>query len=96
MQIRYRQLVSWLLADFPDIKPEHIDQYLSRWKKILDIEQSRRGWYDMEDYQGLKALGFAYRNLGLRGCEAKNEAREYAASQIENWRKQQWQSIPKS
>ena len=87
MQIRYSQLVSWLLADFPDIKPQHIGQYVSRWKKTLGVEQSRKGWYDMEDYQGLKALGIAYRDLGFRGCEAKTEAREYAATQIENWRR---------
>lgn len=99
MQIRYCQLVSWLSADFPDIRREHIDQYISRWRKVLEIEQPRKGWYDLEDYEALKALGVAYRTLGqptLRGCEAKNQAREYAATQVEIWRQNQWQSIPKS
>lgn len=82
MEIRYRQLSAWLCADFPDIKPEHIDQYIYRWKKKLKVEQRRKGWYDMEDYVGLKSLGCAYRRLGIQD----RDALEYAFSEVKKWR----------
>jgi hypothetical protein len=78
-QIRYRELVQRLSVDFPDVPNNRWDQYLCRWKKQLNVTQPRRGWYDWEDYVGLRALGTAYRRLSLIG----EDARDYAFNQVE-------------
>jgi hypothetical protein len=84
MQIRYTALIQRLSRDFPEAPSEFWPQTLTRWKKRLGVKQPRPGWYDEEDYVGLKALGEAYRRHQLRGSDAK----DYAISKVETWRNQ--------
>jgi hypothetical protein len=82
LEFRYKELVSRLANDFPDVKEAYWDQYISRWRRKLKITQSRPGWYEAEDYVGLRALGEAYRRCQLRG----DAAIDYAYDQIDKWR----------
>ena len=82
MEIRYRELISKLADDFPDVPRQYWPQYVSRWKKVLDLTQAYAGWYETEDYVGLRALCEAYRRHKMRGPIA----RDYAYDQVKKWR----------
>ena len=82
MEMRYTALIRRLSQDFPEAPIEFWPQTLTRWKQRLGVKQPRPGWYDEEDYVGLRALGEAYRRHQLRG----EDARQYAIRKIETWR----------
>lgn len=82
MQVRYTAMIRRLAQEFPEARHEFWPQTLTRWMATLDIRPVRKGWYDEEDYQGLQALGEAYRRHQLRG----QDALDYVAQRIDTWR----------